>query len=78
MKVPTTYVDRRYSNEYVVARANTEIQWEAPSARGITIMSEYHRERRIMMLAKLIAKGDQEPSAAVTMDTQTLKPHDWG
>ena len=76
--VPTTYVDRRYTNEYLFARATAEIQHEKPAAKPIQAMSEYHRARRVYLLARLITLGKGDPSATATMDVETFQAHSWG
>ena len=51
---------------------------EKPGLRGICIMGEYHKERRIKMLAKLIKNGNDDPAAEVTANLCTFEAHDWG
>ena len=41
-------------------------------------LSEYHTKSRKILLAKLITLGRDEPSATITFDVDTLRPHDYG
>ena len=69
----TTYYNRTYSNEYLYQLANEHL-----SEHGCKIikLSEYHKERRMVLLAKLIVMRDKEPSAKITLDGSGLANYD--
>ena len=41
-------------------------------------LSEYHKNRRIYMLAKLLILGEKEPASEVTMTQLNLEQHQYG
>ena len=69
----TTYYNRTYSNDYLYQLVN-EILSE--HSGKITKLSEYHKERRMILLAKLIVMRDTEPSAKITFDGSGLASYD--
>ena len=76
LQIPTTFVNRLNTNEYVCDRANAILARQ--DAKPIKQFSVYHRERCILRLARLLILKDKDPSAAVTLEFSTLKPHDYG
>ena len=70
LDLPTTYCDRLYTNTYIINKANEQLQ--AEHGRDIVPLSEYHKKRRIYMLAKLLVLGNKEPSSQVTMTQMKL------
>ena len=76
LQIPTTFVDRRFSNDHILAQANAALQREGKTE--LTTLSEDHTKRRITLLAKLLVLGQDEPSATITFNTDTLEPHNYG
>ena len=76
LHIPTTYYNRKYSNEYVLMEANKALQLE--NHGKLEQLSAYHAKSRKVLLAKLITLGGNEPSATITFDVDTLRPHDYG
>ena len=76
LHIPTTYYNCKYTNEYVFAAANKALQDE--NKNNLQRISVLHACRRKTLLAKLIVLGKDEPSATVTFDVDTMRPHDYG
>ena len=76
MHMPTTYIDRSYSNKRVWEEAAAEIG--DGGTKGLQRLSEYHEHSRIRLLCKLITNRHVEAGAAATFDAETLRPHDYG
>ena len=76
LQLPTTYVDRSYTNACVIDRANTELETEGHEA--MTLLSDLRKKKRMALLAKSINLGPSDPSAVATLDHETLRPHDYG
>ena len=76
LKIPTTYVDRRYTNQYIYQKANSILEREdKPPIKQLSI---HHRERRVIRLAKLLVLKEKDPCAKVTLNFHDLRPHDYG
>ena len=76
LKVKTAYHDRDMSNEQVYRLANQKFQRR--DGEEIIKLSEFHKERRIVLMAKLLTLRDQDPAARVTFNPETLRTHDYG
>jgi hypothetical protein len=76
LKIPTTYVDRRYTNQYIYQKANSILERE--DKPPIKQLSTHNRERRIIRLAKLLVLKEEDPCAKVTLSFSDLRPHDYG
>ena len=76
LKVPTTYIDRQFSNDNVRTQINNRLK-EAKK-KPMETLTAFHQRTRIHYLAKLIHKGHREPGTAVTMDPVTLAAIDHG
>ena len=70
----TTYYNRVYSNEYLIREAN--LQLSETHEKEVQRLSVYHKERRMVLLAKLLTLGEKEPSAKVTFVGKSLKDCD--
>jgi hypothetical protein len=76
LKIPTTYVDRKYTNQYIYQTANAIL--ERQDKTPIRQLSKHHRERRITRLAKLLVLKEKDPCAKITLNFTDLRPHDYG
>ena len=76
LHVPTTYIDRAYSNDNVLAIANAILQ--ETGHPEIRLLSMEHAQRRKTSLAKLICLGGRDPSASATFNVLNFEPHDYG
>ena len=75
-KLPTSYINWEVTNAFVYAEANRAIARDG--GKQIQTMSEFHKQRRKVMLAKLISLAGREPSARVTLQDDIIAPHDYG
>jgi len=76
LHIPTTFVDRTYSNAHILEKTNSVLS-EA-GAKELVLLSEAHSKRRRVLLAKLVVCGENDPSATATFNTNNFKPHDYG
>ena len=70
-KIPTTYIDRQFSNDYVRLQINNHLK--AAKKKPMETLTEFHKRSRIRYLAKLITVGESEPGTLVTLNPQTLE-----
>ena len=76
LQVPTTYIDKQFSNAHVRSQINARLRdAKKPPMETLTA---FHQRTRIAYLAKLIHRGHKEPGTTVTMDPQTLAAIDHG
>ena len=75
LKIDTTYVDRAFSNAYVYDKASQAL---SHGHKRIQHMTEFHAQRRKVMLAKLLTLGTSEPGAQATLQHDKIAPHDHG
>jgi hypothetical protein len=76
LKLPTTFINREYTNAFVYSEANRASR--RTGTNPIITMTEFHKQRRKIMLAKLIIAAGQEPCARVTLQDSLIAPHDYG
>ena len=76
LRITTTFVNRSHTNEYVFSRARQEL--DNPEDPALQPLSEFHKARRLILMAKIITLRDIDPSARVAFDPETLKPHGYG
>ena len=75
LQIPTTYINRSYSNSHVLTLINNKLK--AEKQKPVTMLTDYHRNARINLLVKLIAERDKDPGTSVTFNPD-LSPMDWG
>ena len=75
LKLPTTYINRTYTNDYVRTKINEKLK--ETKHKPIETLTSYHKRTRIEHMKKLIRNRFSEPGAAVTFNTITLAelPH---
>lgn len=71
----TTFVDREKDNAYIMRTVNEKVSGELGRDFEIKRMSQWHKERRKLLLAKLIAKKEVGPGARAAFDPDTLRPY---
>jgi len=76
LRVPTTFVDRTYSNAWLLNEINSQLS--PSSGKEMKLFSEYHKEQRRQRPCKLICLRAGDPAARATFDWNTLLPHDYG
>jgi len=76
LKITTTFVNRMHTNEYVFSRARQEL--DNPDDPAIQPLSKFHKDRRVVLMAKTITLRHTDPSARVAFDPDTLRPHGYG
>ena len=76
LKIPTTYIDRELSNDYVKGQLNKQLK--LAKKKPMLTLTEYHTRQRVAYLARLIKAGDSDPGTPITFDPVTLKPIDHG
>ena len=72
----TTYINRDITNEFVYAEANKALS--TTGRKNIQRMTQFHMQRRKILLAKLITQAGEEPGARATLQDEILAPHDYG
>ena len=76
LKITSTYVNRSHTKEYVYNRARQELGDEGDPL--MQPLSAYHKERRVLMMAKVITLRSSDPGARATFEPETLNPHGYG
>jgi hypothetical protein len=78
LKLPTTFVNREATNSFVYTEANKHNA--RLGGKPIEKMSDFHKQRRKILLAKLItlSQSVNEPSARATLQDNLIAPHDYG
>ena len=76
LKIPTTYIDRQFSNFHVREQINKHLI--AAKKKPLETLTAYHRRSRIQYLAKLIQTGEAEPGTSVTLNPHTLEEIEHG
>ena len=78
LKLPTTYINREMTNLFVVSEANKELA--KCGGKPIQKLSEFHKQRRKILLAKLItlSQTGEDPCARATLEDNLIAPHDYG
>ena len=74
----STFVDRSATNAKVMEMANQKLSTSKGKAKTVKVLSEFHRDRRVTLLAKILALGRDDQGALATLDPDTLEPHDHG
>ena len=76
MKMQHTYYNRAHTNQYVLDCAAAELgSLDDPL---IQPLSQYHRQQRLKLLAKLITLRHKDPAAKASFDPETLQPYHYG
>ena len=65
LKIPTTYIDKQFSNDIVRLQINNHLK--AANKKPMETLTAYHQRCRVTYLAKLICKGDLEPGTSPTI-----------
>ena len=76
LKLPTTYMDRQYTNEFVYEEANIVACSQPIGEQGggkIIRISQYYESQRINTLVDLIKAPADDPRKSITIDADTLK-----
>jgi len=76
LKLPTTYMDRQYTNEFVYEEANIAACSQPirePGRGTITKISQYYESQRINTSVDLIKALADDPRKSITIDADTLK-----
>ena len=77
LKLPTTYINRTYTNDYIRTQLNKYFhdyaRSRSTSFKAVEPLSVYHKRARINSLVKLIRNRETEPGASVTFDPLTLQ-----
>ena len=78
MKLPFTFLieNRKYSNIEVMKIANEKLA--AENGKQLVPLSEYHKQRRVYMLAKLLSMGATNATTAATLNIDTFEEIDTG
>ena len=74
----STFVDRTATNAKVIEAVNQSLRGTRRKGVQVKKLSEFHQERRVTMLAKVIAAGAQDPVTTATMNPDTLQTPDHG
>ena len=70
----TTHYNRNFTNEYLFRIANEQLRGQG--GQPMTKLSEFHMERRLILLAKQIVLRETEPTAGMTFSNENLAGHD--
>ena len=76
LKLTTTYINGESTNDYVRTQINNALK--AAGQNPLTALTDYHKQRRIIYLCRLIHSDTYEPGTSITFDPETLQPIDHG
>ena len=71
-KRTTTFINRINTNRKIYEEVEEE------TGRSVKKLCDFHKERRLMLMAKLLIMGNKDPAAGAAFKTDTLEQHDVG